>query len=159
MIKNYCGFSAQERSVLDKTLPVFYNENFPLSPWSEKHFRSILTSKNTLCIIWKEKGSLAGFILGRRKRKDSPDCNLAILLVEKHFRKQGGAQNLIRKFLAEIRKNPTIKRVYLHFREENPLQNLYSRSGFAGYKQDGSYRNGDKKYLMELCIVKNIDPS
>lgn len=135
-------------------LSAIYNKNFPLSVWSEEYFLSFLSdfSRLSLGFCIKQGNRLAGFILGRLLSKKSSVFCLSTLWVDSRFRGKGHGKELVQKLIPAISSEKETRKIILHFRDSNDLENYYSRLGFSGHKIKGAYSNGDLKHYMELKI-------
>lgn len=129
-----------------------YNKNFPLSQWSEKYFNAFLanTSRLPLGFYITKNGYPVGLVLGHIDKNSA--FNISILLVKPSCQKQGLGKYLIEKIIKEIRKNHSLKKAYLHFRDQNNLEKFYTKLGFGNHSIKGTYSNGDKKHYMDIII-------
>ncbi len=152
IIKNYNSFSILEKTNLKKYLLFFYNKNFPDSVWSEKYFDSILLKKETILLVLQKNNQLAGFVLAKKSLTTKKSLNLCAILVDKDFQHCGFGKMLVKKLLLQVKKNTRISSMYLHFREKNKLEKFYQKLGFKNIVPDGFYKNGDKKYRMEISL-------
>jgi ribosomal protein S18 acetylase RimI-like enzyme len=131
-----------------------YTRNFPLSPWNQRYLDAFLSGKKRSTIFYaiKEKDDFIGLILGRSSKTDPEIMILSVLAVDPHHQRKGYGSMLIEKFLSSVKKNPRIKKVFVHFRQCNDLENFYSRAGFKNHSISGSYSNGEKKHQMEFHL-------
>lgn len=128
----------------------FCARSFPLSFWDKKEFnRVFLSERGGLSIIAKKGRRYAGFILGRLVCRD---IFISLLFVVPSFRNQGLATRLVNDFKRKAKKNKNVERIILIFREQNELEEFYEKLGFSNCRIVGNYKNGDKKYQMELRL-------
>lgn len=144
------SLSQKDRALLSD----IYNKNFPLSPWSPEYFYSFLSdsSRSSLGFYMKQDAELVGLVLGRLLSAKSNVFCLSALWINKDFRKKGYGKTLVQKLIPAIAARKKIKKIILHFRDANDLENYYSRLGFSGHKISGKYSNGNLKHYMELNI-------
>lgn len=104
------------------------------------------------CFILEKDRQVIGFILGRKVGNIKPRYNLTTLLVDKRYRGRGFSNVLLNKFLKTIKKNKSVKKVYLHFRDSNDYKSFYRHYGFSKHRTTGTYSNGEKKHYMEITL-------
>jgi len=154
-IFNYKKYPPQVKKIKEKKLVHFYNSNFPLSSWSNEYFNSFLNDENKRkmeCFILKRNKKIIGFILGRKVGNIRFRYNLTTLLVDKRFRGKGYSKLLLNEFLKNVKKNKSVQKVYLHFRDSNNFKEFYKHCGFRGHRIAGTYSNGEKKHFMEIKL-------
>lgn len=155
LARDYKNYSPEIKRHRKKQLLAFYNSNFPLSQWSKKYFNAFLDDKNKgamLCFVLEKNGKIVGFILGRTVGKIKKRLNLTTLVVDKKYRGQGLGKILLNTFLEKTKKNKSIKKVYLHFRDSNNLESFYKHYGFKKHRITGQYSNDEKKHYMEIAL-------
>jgi ribosomal protein S18 acetylase RimI-like enzyme len=153
LIYNFRKYSLKKKHLRKKSLLTFYNENFPLSSWSEKYFNTFLSDKNGRkmeCFVLEKNKKIIGFILGRKVGNIQARYNLTTLLIDKKNRGQGYSKLLLDAFLKTVKKNNLSRRAYLHFRDSNNFEKFYQHYGFSGHRITGTYSNGEKKHYMEI---------
>jgi ribosomal protein S18 acetylase RimI-like enzyme len=154
-IYNFKEYSLKKKKLRKKRLIAFYNENFPLSRWSEKYFNTFLDDKNERrmeCFVLEKNKTILGFILGRKVGNIRARYNLTTLLVDKNYREKGYSKLLLAAFLKTARKNKSTQKIYLHFRDSNNFEKFYQHYGFSGHRITGTYSNGEKKHYMEIKL-------
>ena len=154
-IYNFREYSLKKKKLLKKQLAEFYNDNFPLSRWSEKYFNIFLDDKNARkmeCFVLEKNKKIIGFILGRKVGNIKARYNLTTLLVDKKFRGKGYSKLLLNVFLKTVKKNKSSRKAYLHFRDSNNFEGFYKHYGFSGHRITGTYSNGEKKHYMEIKL-------
>lgn len=152
---DYDRYSSGIKNNRKKQLLSFYNKNFPLSRWSEKYFNRFLDDRKKRkmeCLVLEKNEKIIGFILGRKFGNIKPRYNLTTLLVDGGYRGRGFSKVLLDKFLKTIKKNKSVKKVYLHFRDSNDYESFYRHYGFNKHRTTGTYSNGEKKHYMEITL-------
>jgi ribosomal protein S18 acetylase RimI-like enzyme len=155
LVCDYADYSPRKKKLRKKQLVDFYNENFPLSRWSEEYFSRFLDDEKRRkmeCFTIERNNKVAGFILGRKVGNIRSRYNLTTLLMDRKYRGKGYSKLLMEKFLKIVRENKSSRKVYLHFRDSNNFERFYKHCGFGGHRISGTYTNGEKKHYMEIVL-------
>ena len=152
-IRNYKDYPLAVKNSRKKQLSLFYNANFPLSQWSQNYFSAFLDDENErrmLCLVLEKNSKILGFILGRAVGNINNRYNITTLLIDEDQRGKKYGQFLLNKFLKTLRKDKSVKKAYLHFRDSNNLESFYNHCGFRKHRIAGYYSNGERKHYMEI---------
>lgn len=98
---------------------------------SNTEFNRILSSKNDLLLLMKEKNKIIGFVHGTIiKISDFTKANIEYLYVTKEYRRKGVAEKLIKEFI-KIAKSEKAKKLFLkvNINNENAIR-LYKKLNF-----------------------------
>lgn len=147
-------YQAETLSVQQKKeLLKIYNKYFPLSIWSKKYFDTFFsdTKRCPIGFFLKAGDAYIGLVLGRINKYDN-FFNINTLLIIPRYQKKGLGKKLLDKIILEIKKNHSVEKISLHFREQNRLKEFYTNLGFKNHRFDGYYNNGDRKYYMDIKI-------
>ncbi|EKE15982.1 MAG: hypothetical protein ACD_11C00057G0007 [uncultured bacterium] len=134
-----------------KELLNFYNASFPKSQWDFEKISSFFDKENKgICFVIKSSSKLFGFSMGKLYKNRKDIFVLSSLFVSSELRGNGYAKKLIEIFSQEAFFDKNIKKIILHFRDSNNLQNFYEKVGFINHCIDGEYKNREKKHYMEM---------
>jgi ribosomal protein S18 acetylase RimI-like enzyme len=138
-----------DKDIIEKILK-FYNSGFPKSQWSMERLSSFFDEKfHHVCFV-VGGDSIKGLIIGKNKDDNSCLMTLHALLVDDDLRGMGYARKLTEAFIKKSFDMDNIKKIGLHFRESNELKDFYAKFGFNSPIVDGTYKNGEIKYYMEI---------
>ena len=122
------------------------------TPWKEKTFKSVLSSRTLSFVIIKEK--IIGFCIAT---KVFNECHLQNICVLPDYRKMGVGKNIL-EILNKRCKIHELKKIILEVRESNSgAQAFYTKSGFnkIGLRKD-YYQLGNQRepaVLMSQILV------
>lgn len=103
-------------------------ESFP-DPWTENGFMSSLDISGNIFLTAEENGKAAGYIIGTA---DGDFASIDSIAVATIFRRQGIAEELIRRFCEIAAQSDSCSSVSLEVRENNlPARALYKKCGFS----------------------------
>ncbi|MGN1417621.1 MAG: ribosomal protein S18-alanine N-acetyltransferase [Oscillospiraceae bacterium] len=103
-------------------------ESFP-DPWTENGFMSSLDVSGNIFLTAQENGETTGYIIGTA---DGDFAGIDSIAVAVCFRRQGIAEELIRRFCEIAAQSDSCSSVSLEVRENNlPARALYKKCGFS----------------------------
>lgn len=132
----------------------FYNQNFPSSSWSSAYATSFFENKelSPMGFVIMADDRFIGFVCGRLSKTRPGYFNISTLIISPAFRGKGLAGILMKRIMRSAKKIPELKGLQLHFRKKNDLGPLYSKFGFTNIREDGKYKNGETKMLMDFDL-------
>lgn len=130
-----------------------HNKNLPASKWNDKYLEKYFAadSLHPICIPFEDSSGIIGVAAGRLSSENPSKLNLSTLSVSPHARGKGCGEKLLRDFFRAALDIPSMKIVYLHFRDSNKkVKDFYTRFGFTNHKTCGKYSDGEQKHYMDI---------